>query len=65
MAQTHRRQYDIWVTRTAATLTVTQAFTTNGGQPMTLGAEWDGNADALTNGGLVRQKQRYFILMAL
>ena len=50
---------DIWVTRTYShAYGHTGIFTTNGGQPMTLEQNVDGNADALTNGGWVRQKQR-------
>ncbi|MCF2567506.1 CHAP domain-containing protein [Streptococcus pasteurianus] len=50
---------DIWVTRTYShAYGHTGIFTTNGGQPQTLEQNVDGNSDALTNGGWVRQKQR-------
>lgn len=50
---------DIWVTRTYShAFGHTGIFVTSGGQPVTLEQNVDGNADALTNGGWVRQKQR-------
>lgn len=50
---------DIWVTRTYShAFGHTGIFITGGWQPMTLEQNVDGNADALTNGGWVRQKQR-------
>ena len=50
---------DIWVTRTYGhPYGHTGIFVTGGGQPVTLEQNVDGNADALTNGGWVRRKQR-------
>lgn len=50
---------DIWVTRTYShAFGHTGIFLTGGWQPTTLEQNVDGNADALTNGGWVRQKQR-------
>lgn len=50
---------DIWVTRTYShSFGHTGIFLTGGWQPTTLEQNVDGNADALTNGGWVRQKQR-------
>lgn len=50
---------DIWVTRTYShNFGHTGIFLTGGWQPTTLEQNVDGNADALTNGGWVRQKQR-------
>lgn len=50
---------DIWVTRTYShSFGHTGIFLTGGWQPTALEQNVDGNADALTNGGWVRQKQR-------
>lgn len=50
---------DWWVTSTIAhPYGHTGMFFTNGGQPITLEQNVDGNWDALTNGGWVRKKQR-------
>lgn len=50
---------DIWVTRTYShNFGHTGIFLTGGWQPTTLEQNVDGNSDALTNGGWVRQKQR-------